>query len=178
MTRSPGAWARSPLYEEVAAIPLTIYVPGVSPGTYSSLTSAVDLMPTILDLFGRKIPSYVEGRSLLSAIKNPGQSGREHVFTACPFINAGDTDQLVDHLLRKCVVPSMVTVTTEKWSLLCDCETGGSELYDLSSDPNQEKNIISGNTDVAGELHQQIVKFMRDTNVPQRLQEPRLELRL
>ena len=176
--RSPGAWARSPLYEEVAAIPLTIYVPGVDPGTYAGLTSAVDLMPTILDLFGQEIPSYVEGKSLLPAIKDTAKPGRDHVFTACPFINAGDTDQLVDHLLRKCVVPSMATITTDKWSLLYDCEPGGSELYDLSSDPDQEKNVIAANTDVARELHQQLLRFMEDTNVPQRLQEPRLELKL
>src|SRR4030042_876874 len=66
--RYPGAWARSPLYEEVTAIPLSIYVPGVPPGTYSGLTSAVDLMPTILDLFRQEIPSYVEGKSLLPEV--------------------------------------------------------------------------------------------------------------
>ena len=176
--RYPGAWARSPLYEEVTAIPLTIYVPGVTPGTYSGLTSAVDLMPTVLDLFGQEIPSYVEGKSLLPATKNPSQTGREHVFTACPFINAGDTDQLVDHILRKCVVPSMVTITTDEWAMLYDCEPGGSELYNLKSDPDQEKNVISQHPDVARDLHKLLVKFMQDTNVPQRLMEPRLELRL
>jgi arylsulfatase A-like enzyme len=176
--RFPGAWARSPLYEEVSAIPLTIYVPGVKPGTYSGLTSAVDLMPTVLDILGQKIPSYIEGKSLLPAVRNQRQAGREQVFTACPFINAGDTDQLVDHIKRKCVVPSMVTITTDKWSLLYDCLPGGSELYDLKADPNQEKNVISRHSDVARDLHQLLVKFMRETNVPQRLIEPRLDLKL
>ncbi|MFC1901261.1 sulfatase [Chloroflexota bacterium] len=177
-TRSVGSWARSPLYEEVAAIPLTIYVPGVDPGVYNGLTSAVDLMPTVLELFGQEIPSFVEGRSLLPAIKNPGTLGREQVFTACPFINAGDTDQLVDHLLRKCAVPSMATVTTDEWSLLYDCEPGGSELYNLKSDPDQENNIIGKHTDIAKDMHRMLLQFMKDTDVPQRLQEPRLELQL
>jgi arylsulfatase A-like enzyme len=177
-TRHPGAWARSPLYEEVAAIPLIIYLPGVEPGVYNGLTSAVDLMPTILDLFGQEIPAYVEGESLLPAVNNPSKPGREYVITGCPFINAGDTDQLVDHLLRKCVVPSMTTITTDEWSLLHDCEPGGSELYNLKSDPEQKKNVIGQNPDIAGNLHQYLVKFMQETNVPQRLQEPRLELRL
>jgi arylsulfatase A-like enzyme len=178
MTHSPGSWARSPLYEEVAAIPLTIYVPGVEPGVYKGLTSAVDLMPTVLDLFGQKIPPQVEGSSLLPVMKDLSRPGRDHVFTACPFINAGDTDQLVDHLLRRCVVPSMTTITTDKWSLLYDCEPGGSELYDLSSDPDQQKNIIDKNKDVAKDLHKLLLKFMKDTSVPQRLQQPRLELKL
>jgi arylsulfatase A-like enzyme len=176
--RSVGSWARSPLYEEVAAIPLTIYVPGVEPGVYSGLTSVVDLMPTILDLFGQEIPSYVEGKSLLPSVKDTSKPGREHVITSCPFINAGDTDQLVDHLLRKCVVPSMATITTDEWSLLHDCEPGGSELYNLKSDPDQERNVISQNTGIARDLHKLLVEFMRDTNVPQRLVEPRLELKI
>jgi arylsulfatase A-like enzyme len=177
-TRHPGAWARSPLYEEVAAIPLIIYLPGVKPGVYNGLTSAVDLMPTILDLFGQEIPAYVEGESLLPAVKNHSKPGREYVITGCPFINAGDTDQLVDHLLRKCVVPSMTTITTDEWSLLHDCEPGGSELYNLKSDPEQKKNVLGQNPDIARNLHQYLVKFMQETSVPQRLQEPRLELRL
>jgi len=173
-----GAWARSPLYEEACAIPLTIYVPGVAPGVYSGLTSAVDLMPTILDLFDQEIPSYVEGKSLLQAVKDPSKPGRDYVITSCPLINAGDTDQLVDHILRKCVVPSMATVTNEEWSLLHDCEPGGSELYNLKADPDQQNNVIGEHPDIARELHKYLVDFMRETNVPQRLQEPRLELNI
>jgi arylsulfatase A-like enzyme len=176
--RSPGAWARSPLYEETVAIPLTVYVPGAKPGAYRGLTSAVDLMPTVLDLFGQEIPSRVEGKSLLPLTRNPALPGRDHVISACPFINAGDSDQLVDHLLRKCVTPSMATITTDEWSLLYGVEPGGSELYNLKSDPAQEKNVIAGHKDIARELHGLLVRFMHDTNVPTRLLEPRLELRL
>lgn len=176
--KTPGLWARSPLYEEVAAIPLIIYVPGVPPSTYTGLTSAVDLMPTVLELMGQEIPATVEGQSLLPKVKNADLPGREHVFTACPFINAGDKDQLVDHILRTCVTPSMATVTTDEWSLLYDVEPGGSELYNLKSDPVQKNNVINRHPDVARTLHDLLVKFMQETNVPQRLLEPRLELRL
>jgi arylsulfatase A-like enzyme len=176
--RVAGSWARSPLYEENVAIPLLIYVPGVKPGVYSGLTSAVDLMPTVLDLFGQKAPPPVEGRSLLPAMRDPRLPGRKYVISSCPFINAGDSDQLVDHLLRRCVTPSMATITTEEWSLLHDCEPGGSELYNLKSDPNQEKNVIAGHMDVARELHKQELQFMRETKVSQRLLEPRLQLKM
>jgi arylsulfatase A-like enzyme len=173
-----GAWDRSPLYEEIAAIPLTIYVPGIKSGVYSGLTSAVDLMPTVLDLFEQEIPSYVEGKSLFSAVKDTSEPGHEYVITGCPFINTGDTDQLVDHILRKCVVPSMTTVTSDEWSLLHDCSPGGSELYNLKTDPDQLNNVISQHPDVARDLHKQMVEFMKETNVPQRLQEPRLDLKM
>jgi arylsulfatase A-like enzyme len=174
--RSPGSWARSPLYEENVAIPLIIYAPGVKPGVYDGLTSAVDLMPTVLDLFGQEAPSRIEGRSLVPALHDLSLPGREFVVSSCPFINAGDTDQLVDHLLRKCVTPSMATITTQEWSLLHDCAAGGSELYNLTSDPNQLSNVMGQHNEVARDLHKLELRFMRDTRVPERLIEPRLKL--
>lgn len=173
-----GAWARSPLYDEVTLVPLIIYIPNVLPAIYNGLTSAVDLMPTVLDIMGQEIPSRVEGQSLLPMIKDPTIAGRDHVISALPFINAGDTDLSVDHIRRRGLTTSMSTITTDEWSLLYDVEPGGSELYNMISDPRQENNVISQHPDVASELHQLFAKFMFDTNVPARLREPRLELRL
>jgi arylsulfatase A-like enzyme len=173
-----GVWARSPYYEEVIALPLLIYVPNIPTATYNGLTSAIDIMPTVLDIMGQEIPSRVEGRSLLPMMKDQSLAGREHVFSSSAFVNPGDTDLSVDHVRRWAEKASMATVTTDEWSLLYDVEPGGSELYNLSSDPKQEKNVISQHTDVARELHQLFVKFMRDTKLAKRLMEPRLELRL
>ena len=42
----PGStWAHSPLYEELVHLPLLVYVPGICPGVYEGLSSAVDVMP-------------------------------------------------------------------------------------------------------------------------------------
>jgi arylsulfatase A-like enzyme len=175
---SVGIWGRSPYYEEVTRIPLFIYIPGIAPGSYGGLTSAIDLMPTVLDVMGQEIPSSVEGRSLLPMIKDPGIPGYEHVFSSSSFVNVGDTDSSVDGVRRRAEHASMATVTTEEWTLLYDIEPGGSELYNLKSDPEQEKNVINQHPDIARELHQLFVKHMRDTNVPEIKLEPRLELRL
>ena len=176
--RGEGAWARSPLYNEVTTIPLIIYVPGIRPAVFDGLTSAVDLMPTVLDIMGLDIPSRVEGRSMLPIIKEPNLDCHEYVISSLPFINAGDTDLSVDHIRRQSITDSMSSITTKEWSLLYDTEPGGSELYYLESDPQQKKNVIHQHPDIARELHQLLVKFMIDTKVPQRLREPRLELRL
>ena len=58
----------SPLYEELVALPLIIYVPGVTPGTYKGLTSAIDPMPTVLDILGQEIPDWVEDLGYLICI--------------------------------------------------------------------------------------------------------------
>lgn len=176
--KGEGAWARSPLFNEVTTIPLIIYMPGIKPAVYDGLTSAVDLMPTVLEMMGQEIPSRVEGQSLLPVVKDPTLPGRDWVVSSLPFVNAGDTDLSVDHVRRKSVTDSMSTVTTKEWSLLYDTAPGGSELFNVVSDPQQETNVISQHPEIARELHQILVRFMKDTKVPPRLMEPRLELRL
>ena len=172
-----GGWTRSPLYEEAIACPLLIYLPGVQPGVCHGLTSAIDLMPTVLDVMGQEVPAQVDGRSLLSMIQDTNLKGREFVISAGPFSNPADTASLVDSQTRLDTAGSDTTVTTDEWSLLYSV-TGAPLLYHLPSDPQQEKNIISQRSEVAGELHQLLVKFMDETNLPSHLREPRLELKL
>ncbi len=178
MSDPNGKWGHSPLYEEITAIPLFIYVPGISPAIYGGLTSAVGLMPTVLDIMGQEIPTNVEGHSLLPTMKDTTTKGQEFVITTRPFTNPGDFEGVVDNVDRATNVHNGVTVTTEEWSLIYEVDPGLSELYHLPSDPTQEKNIIGERPEVARELHQMLVKFMRETNVATRLVEPRLELRL
>jgi arylsulfatase A-like enzyme len=173
-----GIWSRSPYYEEVTKIPLLVYVPSISPGTYNGMTSAIDMMPTVLDILGKETPSDVEGRSLLPMMKDPSIPGYDHVFTSSSYVNAGDTDNSVDGVTRLAEKASMATVTTEEWTLLYDIEPGGSELYNIKSDPGQKKNVINKYADVARELHNLYVRHMRKTKVPKVKLEPRLELRL
>jgi arylsulfatase A-like enzyme len=153
-------------------------VPDAAPGVYKGLTSAVDVMPTVLEILGQKIQGSIEGRSLLQNMHDTSLSGRNYVISSIPFANPGDPVRSVDDFLRMLKVPTVTTVTAGKWSLIYSIEEGASELYDLMSDPKQQNDIISKHPDVAKELHEFLVKFMRETNVPERLLKPRLELRL
>jgi arylsulfatase A-like enzyme len=171
-----GIWAYSPLYEEMINIPLLIYVPGVSAGVYSQLTSAVDVMPTVLEVLGCDLPDFVEGQSLLPKIDDSAVSGREFTVSSIPFANPGDPVRLVDNFLRMLKAPTVTTITSENYSLLYSPEEGQPKLYDLSLDPGQQKDIISDQPDVAKKLHQYLVEFMRDTHVAEYLLKPRLEL--
>jgi arylsulfatase A-like enzyme len=173
-----GTWSRSPYYEEVTRIPLFVYIPGIQAGAYDGMTSAIDMMPTVLDVLAREIPATVEGRSLLPMMKDPSVPGYEHVFTSSSYVNAGETDNSVDSIMRLVEKASMATVTTDEWTLIYDIEPGGSELYNIKSDPGQEKNLINKHPDVARELHKLYVQHMRKTKVPKDKMEPRLELRL
>jgi arylsulfatase A-like enzyme len=175
----PGAqWGHSPLYEETAHIPLLIRVPGVPPGTYDGLTSVVDIMPTVLDIFGKPIPAHVEGRSLIPAMRDASTPGRELTVTTLPFANTGQFVWAVDNVSRKLGAPPVTTVTAGDLALLYSPAEGASELYDLKADPRQLDNLIHRNTDAARGLHELLVKFMRDGGVSADVLETRLDLRL
>ncbi len=75
-------WAknRMPFYNEIAQIPLFIYHPSYASrggGRTSSLTQTTDLMPTMLELFGKEAGSDVKGRSLLPLLDTPAQEVRD-----------------------------------------------------------------------------------------------------
>ena len=53
-----------------------------------------------------------------------------------------------------------------------------SQLYHLETDPAQANNLIEKNIGEARELHRMLVQFMLETEVPERLLTPRLELRM
>ena len=135
-------------------------------------------MPTVLDLLGLAIPDFVQGHSLAPAMRDATRSGRDHVVSSIPFANPGDAVQSVDNFLRDLKDPPVTTVTAGHWSLLYSPAPGVSQLYNLASDPKQLENVIGTHTDEAREIHRLLVEFMRETNVPERLLRPRLELRL
>ena len=59
---------RMPFFNEIAHIPLIIHHPdyaGLAGTRRQALTQVIDLMPTILDMYGLKPDNYVEGLSLL-----------------------------------------------------------------------------------------------------------------
>ena len=175
----PGSqWSYSPLFEEIVHLPLVIRAPGTTPGVYSGLSSAVDVMPTVLDLLGLDIPKFVQGRSLAPAIRDNSLSGREFVVSSLPFANPGDPVLSVDNFLRDLKDPPVTTVTSGEWSLLYSTAPGVSQLYNLRTDPQQLDNVIGRHTDIARDIHRLLLDFMRENEVPERLLQPRLELRL
>ena len=59
---------RMPFYDEIAHIPLMIWHPDFAAKAgerRQALSQTIDLMPTILELFGQKVPPEARGRSLL-----------------------------------------------------------------------------------------------------------------
>lgn len=55
------------VWEELVHVPLVVYVPGIVPGHVHARRSAVDIVPTVLDLFGLP-PPEPNGRDFISGV--------------------------------------------------------------------------------------------------------------
>jgi arylsulfatase A-like enzyme len=174
--RAPGeaTWMRSPLYEEIAKVPLLIHVPGARAGRTSKLACALDLAPTICDMAGLPRQAEMQGISLLPAVQGQPFEGRDHVLTALPLANPGDTVEVVDDLMRTVVEWQPVTITTEQWSLLYATPNDPVELYDLRSDPKQATNVAAKHPDVIRSLLKLYAEDLRRAGVTKKYSDPRL----
>lgn len=120
---------RSPLYEEIAQVPLLIHVPGAKPGRTSKLACALDILPTICDMAGLPRQPEMQGLSLLPGVLSQPFEGRDHVLTALPLANPGDSVEVVDDLMRTVVEWQPITITTLTMvAALCDPDRTGRTL--------------------------------------------------
>ncbi len=116
-------------YEPGVHVPLLMRGPGIEPGqTRDDLASAVDLMPTILQVAGVAVPDEVAGQPLLRSAK------REFLFTEMNFHEP--------QILR-----IQRSVRDERFKLLLNltptADQSPVELFDLKSDPGETKNLAS-----------------------------------
>ena len=106
-------------YEEAIRVPLIIAAPGVAPRVETKLISNVDIAPTIADYAGVAPDLTPDGMSLKPLINNTSFPWRDAVFLELVDVHGLRT---ADHLYTE-------------W------RTGETELYDLTTDPFELKNI-------------------------------------
>ena len=137
----PGVYrhARS-LFREELRIPLVIRVPGVKPRRVSSPVRTVDLLPTLLDVFGIEPDRgmSLEGESLVSAMLGGTHVARPALAEIALHADAHHVRSIVDG----------------GWKLI-ERRTGGFHLYDLAGDPAER-------TDLSG-VHPERVIALRST---------------
>jgi arylsulfatase A-like enzyme len=168
-----NSWDKTPLYDEITHVPLMIYSPKYSGGRTKALTSAIDIMPTILELTGVAVSRDIHGHSLVPILKNSKATGREFVVTSAPLCNRGDTTRVVDDRNRTFVNIQMTTITNTQWSLLYSTAKEPKMLFNLINDPSQNNNVIDKNREEAERLHKQYFNMLKKCNVKETLLESR-----
>jgi arylsulfatase A-like enzyme len=163
------------LYEPTVHIPLMIRHPqGAGAGQrVPGLAQHVDVLPTVLDFLQVPSPEGVEGRSLLPLMRGEAETVRTHAFSGrFPNELAAVLGQSRNRAAQAAVFDGAagmgaasrlvepLTVTTTDWALICSPRGRPSELYSLTDDPGQTRNVIEAHPDVARELHAALISFL------------------
>jgi arylsulfatase A-like enzyme len=132
----------SPLYREIVEVPLMVRMPGATPRRTPALTTLVDVPATILDLAGVTPPDDLAGRSFAPVLRGETDDHRELVVSGWPLeYQKGRITIAVDSWPRRVAHDQPFTITGRGLSLLVGGADDDLELYDLATDPGEERNI-------------------------------------
>ncbi len=138
------------LYQSTLHVPLLIRAPGIRRGhRASALVRTIDIAPTLLELLGVEAPSSFEGVSFVSAtgeVKTPDVEA--HAETFVPRLHYGWSE------LR--------SLRRGNWKLIL---APRSELYDVDSDPGEERNRIDEEETGARSLLEKLEELPGPENV-------------
>jgi arylsulfatase A-like enzyme len=123
------------LYEHSVRVPMIIVdpkLPAIRRGeTVDLMALNVDLAPTILSYAGIKIPSLMQGRSLIPLVNGKAPADWR-------------TDFFYEHLFDRANIPKSEGVRTERWSYIRWFEQQPlvEELYDHQADFEEVNNLV------------------------------------
>lgn len=148
-----GLWAKMTNLEQATRIPLIISAPGVTkPGSKTkSLAESIDLYPTLLELADLPKPDStpkLEGKSLVSVLKDPSASVNDHVLQVIP------RNGLIGRSLR---TSSHRYVEWKKPGAAAD--TAEIELYDYTTDPEEKKNLATSQPEIVAKLREKLSAY-------------------
>ena len=125
------------VYEEDVNVPLLFWYPRLYTSATRSATigSHVDLAPTIADLAGFPAAADWQGRSLFDAARAP----RAYFYVAEDHFTLG--------------------VREERWKYIFDLREGAEELYDLSLDPTEQRNLAAAQPERCARLRQRLAAW-------------------
>lgn len=166
MMGAHGLYAKTVMYEESVRVPLLMRVPwlGRSQKRISSPVSHIDLVPTLLDLFGKDpVPSNLPGKSLVPVLK--GDPPREDpVFIEWnPSKDPADTPAITQEGYSQEQVAaarsaSIRTVVSPDGWKLCLSDKDKNQLFNLGNDPGETHNLYASpeSDEVISRLEKQI----------------------
>jgi arylsulfatase A-like enzyme len=137
-----GLFGKQNLYEFGGMhVPLVITGPGIAKGQSTALTYLMDLFPTFADLAGAKIPTNVEGKSLLPILQGHATKVRDVVYTA--YQN------------------NQRAIRGERWKLIRYPQVNVTQLFDLSNDAH-ELNNLAGKPEHAAKVAEMTALLQRE----------------
>jgi arylsulfatase A-like enzyme len=147
------------LYEGGVRVPFIAWWPGKQKGgkvNETTVISSLDLLPALGKICSAKLPADYkpDGEEMSSAIQGEAQLRSKPLFweygrNAVSFAYPGE----VKHRSPN------VAVRDGRWKLLINADGSGAELYDVVSDPREEKNVVKENVEIAKRLSEAALKW-------------------
>ncbi len=122
-----GMWNKHSCFETSMHTPLFISMPGIKPARVASLTEFIDIYPTLCELTSIQHPQHVQGTSVVRWMKNPSLPGKP---AAVGRYRLGDTIRSDQYRYSEYRDKNGAGKLT------------GRMLYDHSSDPNENTNVV------------------------------------
>jgi iduronate 2-sulfatase len=142
-----GMWCKHSNYEQAARIPLIVSAAGISPGKSQAFVETVDIYPTLCELAGLTSPSPMDGRSFVKALRDVSKPHRDfiqHVYPRGERLGRAVRD--ARYRLVEWKKPGAPADTAEL------------ELYDYEADPQETKNNVASQPEVAAKLRALLAK--------------------
>ncbi len=137
------------LYQEVISVPLFIRAHGAAAGKrVRAVVRQIDVMPTMLELAGVDPPAKIEGKSLVPVMREPGSAKDRPAFAACW------------HLFHQGHV--MKSLLKENKKIILSKNPDRAELYDLWSDPGEQRDLAGKRPRLLQEMTDELMRFERD----------------
>ena len=126
------------VYQEEIAVPLMIWNPRLFPtgGRIESVGGHVDLNPTVADILAVEIPDTWQGHSLFEKDR-PNRT----------FLVASVDDYIIG-------------IREDRWKYIFEASGGRESLFDLSADPDEQRNVESANPDLVFTLRRRMAAWI------------------
>lgn len=168
-TMRPLKGYKGTYYEGGIRVPFFVKWPGVVKEKSKSHTPIcnVDLFPTLCEITGAELPvgQELDGVSLVDELSGRGELAERQLYWHFPAYLQGYSraDEQRDPIFR--TRPCSI-IRDGKWKLHEYFEDGGLELYDLSVDVGETKNLAEAMPNKANELHQKLIRWREQTQAP------------
>ena len=165
-------WCKHTNFENATRAPLIIAAPGFKAGQTKSMTEHLDIFPTVCDLAGVPVPTYLDGKSLVPVMKDKKASIQDYAISQYPRKLKKEEKTKMGYDDNKIMGYSIRTDRYRYTLWISDFTTKSpfdpakvyaKEMYDYKKDPLEKVNVVDAKEygDVSKEMYDKMVAFFK-----------------